>query len=102
MNKMKIAIDRLAAEHSACAQFVLSDEMPNAEVLNAAFTEMADMFQNLIDTMKTMEQTVELSDELVDDIMPQVGKLVIQRYDNLNTLCMNLTELTKEVVPNGT
>jgi hypothetical protein len=42
-----------------------------------------------------MNRLAELADELVEDIMPQIGGLCIQRFDHLNELCMLLSQWKK-------
>lgn len=43
-----------------------------------------------------MQEAIDRMDKLLDDVMPQFGKLCIQDYGNLNELCMLITKLKSE------
>lgn len=53
------------------------------------------MTQDEIQT--ALKELAQRADKFMNDVMPQIGKLCIQDYGNLNELCMLLTRLKKEL-----
>lgn len=43
-----------------------------------------------------LQRIAILTEEFLDDVLPQAGKLAIQRYDHLNELCILCREVKIE------
>ena len=44
---------------------------------------------------KDIDRLVELANEFVNDVLPQVGRIVIEDFSKLNELCLLLTDYEK-------
>ena len=98
MNRMAYSLARLRNERDGCVMMANTHLVTSSsEEIVTAFSKMAEMFDNVIDVFDLMKTTVDLSEEFVEDVLPQAAKLTIQRFDNLNELCMNITKLNAPV-----
>lgn len=50
-----------------------------------------------MDQQDLLKELTLRADAFVNDVMPQIGKLCIQDFENLNELCMLLTQLKREM-----
>ena len=49
--------------------------------------------KELIERNNKMQECINKADKFVNDVMPQIGRICLQDYANLNEMCMLLTEL---------
>jgi hypothetical protein len=106
MNKIDQVIAVMQAERDSIKSMGPDSvgESEYSEVIIAAFNELGIRLDSAITVMLEMKETLILAEEFVEDVMPQAARLVFQDYANLNTLCMNMTELHKtiEEIKDGT
>lgn len=52
--------------------------------------------------VEALKETCRKANVFVDDVMPQIGGLCIQDFENLNLLCMELSKLKREAAQEAT
>ena len=98
MNRMEFTLKVLTENRDECRKVNSGDSRldngtPYKAEIEYAFSKMEETFDHIIEIFELMQTTIGLSTEFVEDVLPQAGRLAIQRFDNLNQLCMNMTEL---------